>query len=288
MKGTTRVLRAEGYRLLRSRPVFVALLLLGLVSAAWVGITWFGQSLEHAQRARLALADGQPAPAFEPENGYGPFVDGWLVGLKLATVVLAVLAARGLAGDTGSGVLRLASTRSASRTALVLGRALLGVPVVLIAVLVTGAFAALSAHGLFPFGALLVRGVPLATVDELDAGLVQAGLLTLPPLLATWTYGLFVSACFRSAVAAVSTTLVTLLGFDLFKGLMDESRYWVFATYSPSFVDDSCMKEMSGVARGFIDAGYGDELLAMNVVIPLAWAAALLVGACVLVSRRSL
>ncbi|MCB9896800.1 MAG: hypothetical protein H6825_02225 [Planctomycetes bacterium] len=288
MTGTLRVLRAEGYRLARRRPALVSLVLLGLASASWVWVTWAAQAFDHARRARVILADGGDPPAFVPENGYGPLVDGWLVGLKLTVVVLAVLAARGLAGDLGGGVLRLASTRSASRTALVLGRALLGVPVLLVTLLVTGGAAWCCARALFPFGPLVVRGVSLASVEDLDAGLLQAALLTLPPLLATWMYGLFVSACFRSAVGAVSTTLVTLLGFDLFKGLMGEARYLVFATFSPSFVDDSCMKEMAGAARGYVDAGYRDELLAMNVVVPSVWALALLLGACAVLARRRL
>lgn len=288
MSGTLAVLGAEHYRTCRSRPTWVCLALLGVASASWVWVAFVGQSIDHAHRAQIALGQGDAAPPFQPENAYGPLVDGWLVGLKIATILLAVLASRSLAGDAGTGVLRLATTRSVSRGALVLGRALLGVPAVLAALCVTGLAAWAATAALFPFGPLVVRGVTLASVDELHAGIVQAGLLTVPPLLATWMYGLFVSACFRSAVAAVTTTLVTLLGFDLFKGLLGEARYFVFATFSPSFVDDSCMKEMAGMARGFVDAGFDDAQSLMNGVVPLAWAVVLVLGATGLIARRSL
>ena len=76
--------------------------------------------------------------------------------------------------------------------------------------------------------------------------------------------------------------------FDLFKEVLGDHQYWLFAAYVPSLVDTSAMHEMTGLARGFSDAGFPDDLLRMNHVLPLPQALVLTLAACLVLSRRSL
>ena len=289
MTGTLAVFRAELYRLMRSRVALVSAVFLGAIAALRVLAARAAEAAAYASAVQRALAAGRVAPeAPGPGNAYGPFVDGWLTGLTVATLLLLIAGARSLAADRESGVLRLASTRSAGRAALVMGRALLGVPLTLGILAVTGLGAWLAANALFVFGPLVEHGYELASAAELDAELARAALATWPPLLATWTFGLLVSAACRTPAGSVGAALALFLGFDLFKEVLGDGQYWVFAAFNPSFVDTSCMQQMAGVARGLSDAGYTQTLYRMNMVLPWPEALILVTLTWWITARRSL
>jgi len=109
---------------------------------------------------------------------------------------------------------------------------------------------------------------------------------TLPALVALWAFGLLVSACSRTAVGAVATTLVLFVAFDLVKeSLSQESTYLIFASFAPSLADSSALGEAAQVVQGFSDRGFPDDLLRLAMWLP--WAQALLiVGLTVAVTRR--
>ncbi len=261
MRGSLRALRAEAYRLPRSRGLWVGALVLLIVPAVRVHATYLARAAEIAERK----LEGRSAPA-APESGdaWAPFVDGWKTGLALAALLLLVHAARSIAADRGSGILRLAITRGVTRSGVVLARALLGPLLVVGAVLVSGAGAYAVAHAHFDFGALVEDGYEIMSVADLGGELLSAVRAALPPLLALYAFGLLISTFGRSATAALSVALVLFLGFDLFKEVLEDDAYWVFAAYVPSFVDTSAMGELSGLARGFSDAGFPAELLRLD------------------------
>ena len=289
MSGSLRVLRAETYRALHSRILLLGGLFLALVSVLRVVAAWLSDRAAYASAVQRALSQNKAAPPTPgPGNAWAPFVDGWLAGLTVATLLLIIASARGLAGDREAGLLRVARTRSVSRTGLVLGRAGLGAVYVIGALLVTGAAAWLAARGLFRFEAIKEGNYEIFSEDALRHELFNALRATVPPLLATWCFGLCVSSIARSGTGAVSAALAVYLGFDLFKEVLGQRQYWVFAAFNPSFVDKSCLHEMSGIARGLSDAGYTDALYAQNLWLPWPWAAAMLVVACVVMGRRAL
>ena len=286
--GSLTCLRAESYRLVRTRSTWLALILLSLLAAARVLVAFLDDSLEHADALRRAHSNGEDLPAFDPGNAWGPFVDGWRTGLIMGTLLLVVAAAASLAADRRAGVLRTATTRSVSRGGLLMGRVLLGVPLIAGLVAATGLSAWAAASPLYEFGPLVVKGVTLVDSEELVRELRAAVLLALPALFACWCFGLCISTLSRSAVQAVAVSLVLLVGFDLFKGLLGEGQWWVFAAFSPSPQDGSALNEMSGIARGFIDAGYETAQINMNLVLPWCWAAGFLLVAARVLGRRSL
>jgi hypothetical protein len=287
--GTLRVLRAEWYRLCHSRTAFGATLFLALVSALRVGAAHLSDRATYVAAVQRALGQGRPAPPMPPPgNAWAPFVDGWLAGLTVATLLLLLLSVRAMAGDRESDLLRVARTRSASRGALVMGRALLGVALVFSAMIVTAAAAWATARWLYVFGPVVEDGYELVGTGELVRELILATAATLPPLVGTWCFGLLVSCCARTGTGAVAGALALYLGFDLFKEVLGERQYFVFASFNPSFVDNSCLKEFAGIARGFSDAGYPEALYFQNTWLPWPQAALMLGLACLLASRKAL
>lgn len=285
MSAVLRVVRAEGYRLLRTRSSWIVLLALFILSVLRVFASHVAESAETARR----IASGRgPETVADSGDAWAPFVDGWRMGLMVAALVLLVHAARSLAGDREAGLLRMAVTRGATRLSLVLGRVLLAVVLVPTLVAVTGVGAWLCARYYFDFGPLVEDGYELLSVEELSGELRVAVLAALPALFGLYCFGLLVSSLCRSAILAVGSSLILFFVFDLFKDPMREAQYWVFASFSPSFFDGSAMKEMAGMARGFSDAGYPPGLLEMNLWLPWPQAAIMITLAAVVLSRRSL
>lgn len=289
MKGSLRVLSAEWYRARHSRVLMAAALFLAAVAALRVGAAWLADQAAYSAAVQRALSQGREVPPPPgPGNAWSPFVDGWLAGLTVGTLLLLIASARSLAGDREAGLLRVARTRSASRTGLVLGRALLGVLLVLGTLLVTGLGAFVAANAWYDFGPITEGSYEIFSQAELRHELRLALQATLPPLLATWTFGLSLSAIVRGGTGAVSAALAVYLGFDLFKEVLGPDQYWVFAAFNPSFVDKSCLHEMSGIARGLSDAGYSESLYVQSLWLPWPWAAGMLVLACLVTRRRAL
>jgi ABC-type transport system involved in multi-copper enzyme maturation permease subunit len=289
VRSTLRVLRAEWYRLVHGRALWASALVLAIVSFLRVLAARAAERSTFAAAVQRALMDGRELPTPPgPSNAYGPFVDAWSAGLTVGAMLLLIAASRTLAGDLESGLLRMASTRSASRLALAFGRCLLGVPLCLGVILVTAAGAWLAASWLFAFGPVVEDGYELMSEPELRAQLLMAVATTTPSLIATWTFGVLVSAASRSGTVAVGAALVLYLGFDLFKEVLGVQRYWVFASYNPSFVDNSYVKEVAGMARGFSDAGFTEALLNQNLILPWPEAVILMALSALLLSRRSL
>ncbi len=289
VSGGFAVFRAEWFRLTRGRAVWWAAAFLAVLSFLRVWAAFLAERAAYARAVANALQQGRSAPAvLETSNAYGPFVDGWAAGLTVSALLLLILSARVIAGDIEAGLMRLARTRSASRGALTAGRALLGLPLCLGCLAVTAAGSWCGAALLFDFGPVIEFGDVLATPGELNDQLLLVVGTTLPALLATWGFGLLVSALSGSGSTAVGTALVAYLGFDLFKEVMGEARYWVFAAFNPSFVDNSYVAQVASMARGFSDAGFSDALLRQNLVLPWPEALLLMALAGVVLQRRSL
>jgi len=277
MTGTLRVFHAEFVRLLRSRSAWAVTLILAGLSALRV----------LAAVSTIVTTQGGESPV-SSGAAWGPFVDGWRTGLTLGCLGLLVFAARSVAGDLEQGILRVAVTRSVTRSALILGRLLLAPAQVLLVVASTGLASWIVASNYGDFGPLVEDGYELFSAAELRGELGRAVLAAVPPMIATYALGLLVSTLARSATEAVAGALGVFLAFDMFKESLGEAQYWVFATYAPTLADGSAMSEMSGIARGFSDSGFADNLLRMNHILPWPEALALTLVACLVLSRRTL
>lgn len=288
MTATWTVLRAEAYRIWYGRLWIVGLVALAAVAALRVIAERVSVAAAHATAVQEALSSGRPTPEAVTPNAYGPFVDGWLAGLTVATLLLLILSARGLASDAQDGLLRIATTRSTPRGALVTGRVLLGLPLALGALVVTGLAAYATSAALFAFGPIVEDGYTLVSVSEIHAEITSAALAVAPAMFAAWCFGLFVSSASRTGTTGVSVVLAVFLAFDLFKDVLGDAQYWAFASFCPSFVDSSAMGEAALAARGFSDAGFPAHVASLNSIVPLPQAMLFVVGAVLVMRRRGL
>ena len=71
---------------------------------------------------------------------------------------------------------------------------------------------------------------------------------------------------------ALAGSLAAVLLWDVFKEDAGDARFFVFATHAPTFSDGSAMKELSGFARAYSDAGLPDAVINMGRVLPPAQA----------------
>jgi len=285
VSGTLRVLRAETYRVLRHRTTWIALAFLCAVPLLFV----FGAHIaDLAERAQKLAAGRSVETVVDEGDAWAPFVDAWKAGLTLATLLLLIHASRSIAGDRDRGSLRLGVTRSVRRRDLIWGRALLGVLLVAGSIAVSGISAYLMAQAYYDFGGLVEDGYEIMGAAELRTEALLAIASAFPALIATYAFGLLLSSMLRSATAAVASALALFLAFDLFKDIMGDAQYWVFAAFTPSFVDTSAMKEMSGLARGFADAGFPTDLWNQSLVLPLPEALLMLVAASLVLSKKAL
>jgi hypothetical protein len=286
VKGALRVLGAEWVRLVTSRAARISAGLLVLVPALRVAASVAGKRVEELERQARGIKVG--ATGFDSGTAWAPFVDGWRAGLVLGLALLLVHAARTLAGDRESGVLRIAVTRSASRTGALVGRALLGPLIVVCIALLTGAGALAAASTVGDFGALVEDRFTITTVADLSIELGRSLLVSLMGLVAVHAFGLLVSTASRGAVIALAASLATLLLWDVFKGSLGDARWWVFASHAPTFIDGSAMNEMAGVARGYSDKGLADDVFRRGLVLAPLSALLFVVASALLLRRRVL
>ncbi len=283
MSGALRVLRAEFVRLVSSRTGLVAGFFLLLVPALRI---WAASIVANAKDVERA-ASGADKIGLTEGTGWALMVDGWRAGLTLVTAMLLVQGARALAGDRETGVLRLAVTRSASRSGAVVGRALMGPVLVLLALVLTGASAYFAAKFTgADFGDLIEDDFTIFTGLEVRDELVRALGPVTAGLMAVHAFGLLVSSLSKGPVLALASSLAAILLWDVFKGDVGNARYFVFATHAPTFSDGSAMKELAGFARAYSDAGLPDAVINMGRVLAPIQAVAFVALAALAMRKR--
>lgn len=274
--GALLVLRAELFRLLTSR-------------AAWAGAAMaFAVPLLRIFASKVAGRS-----TLESGTGWAMLVDGWRAGLMLVTALLLVQSARSIAGDRESGVLRLAVTRSASRTGAVIGRALVGPLLVAGLVLLTGlgAWVGTQFIGGGDFGNLIDSGYELFGEDGVEAVLTDLrsalGIASLG-LAAVHAFGLLTSALVPGPLIALAVSLAGLVLWDVFKGVIGSANLFVFATHAPTFSDSSPMVEMAKISRGMSDGIVSEEMVRTGLLFPAAQGILFVALACVAVRNKRL
>ncbi len=283
MSGALRVLRAEFIRLVTSRTGIVAGVLLLLVPALRVWAAGIAARAEAIQRA----ATGSESLGLTEGVGWAMMVDGWRAGLMLGTALLLVQAARAIAGDRETGVLRLAVTRSASRGGAVVGRALFGPVLVLLVVALSGLGAYLATKGVGgDFGDLVQDDFLMFESIEVRDEVIRALGPVTAGLVAIHAFGLLISSIARGPVLALAGSLAAVLLWDVFKEDVGELRFYVFATHAPTFADGSAMRELAGFARAYSDQSVPDAVINMGRILPPLQAIVFVALAAIVLRKR--
>ncbi|MEM9799668.1 MAG: hypothetical protein AAGA20_05025 [Planctomycetota bacterium] len=271
--------------MLTSRAAWTGALAVALVPVLRVWATVVADRTRSLER----MASGGEPLGLSEGTGWAMLVDGWRAGLILGTALLLVQAARSLAGDRETGVLRLAVTRSASRAGAIVGRALVGPLLVAILLAVSGLAAYLATRALGgDFGDLVEDDFTIFTADEVRVELGRALVVVTLGLVAVHAFGLWISSMARGPVLALAGSLAALLLWDVFKGDVGEPKWTVFASHAPTFADGSAMAEMAGFARGYSDAGLPEVVQNMGMVLCPLEAVLFVLLAWVLLRRKPL
>ena len=283
MSGTFRVLRAEFVRLVTSRTALVGAILLAAIPALRVWAAGIAARTKEIER----IASGRENIGLSEGTGWAYLVDGWRAGLMLGVALLLVQAARAVAGDRETGVLRLAVTRSASRTGAIFGRGLLGPVLVLFVVGIAGLGAYLATKGVgADFGDILIDDYAIFTAEEVRDELVRSLMVVALGLVAVHALGLFVSSLSRGPVLALAGSLAIILLWDVFKEDVGNGRWYVFASHAPTFSDGSAMKELASFARGNSDAGLPPAVMRMGSILSPVQAVFLVILSAIAVRKR--
>jgi len=286
MDGFVTALKAEFYISLHSfgsKLVVLAPAILVFAQFVLIKINTAGQ-----QARENLLGSGSDFEAIAANNAYGYFVDGMATGLTLLSLLLVAYSAYSFAYDRDTGALRHLLIRRVSRRALVLAKLvhlhLLAALALFILLLVTGA----GSDWFWQFGPVVEDGFELISEAEILQEIVLGLGLALTPLPAAIAFGVLVSVSTVSATQAVTSTLGITLALDIFKSVMGDFAYYLYASFQPSLLDQSYLQDVSRLVRGYSDVLINDRVLQLNLWVPWPEMIVFIVLALIIVQRRKL
>ena len=73
----------------------------------------------------------------------------------------------------------------------------------------------------------------------------------------------------RSATQAVTAALGVTLAVDIFKSMLGDYANFLYARFQPSLIDASYLQDVSRIVRGYSDVLIDEEVLQMNLWVPI-------------------
>ena len=266
MNGLLVALKSELFVTLRtfsSKLIILAPTLLAVAQLLLVKLT------EAGQQARDSLLGGSSFEDAIANNAYGFFVDGLSTGLTMLGLLLVAQAAYSFSYERDVGNIRHILIRRVSRSSVISAKFLhLFLLATLSSLLLLLACFLLSGM-LWEYGAIVEDGFELISEQEIRSEIALGIRLALIPLPAAIAFGLLVSVAAQSATQAISTALGITLAIDVFKGLLGDSAYYLYASYQPSLIDQSYLQSVSRIVRGYSDVLIDDSILQLNMWVPL-------------------
>jgi ABC-2 type transport system ATP-binding protein len=301
------VLRVAAYELSRSfaKTSFIALLALPAACAALAVLLEKRDALANLARVKSGeIASTTDVTAFQT------VASAMSTGLPLLALVLAGVASQALAAELARGTLRNLLLRPVRRSQAVLGKALAGVVVALLAyALLAGAALGTSklAFGFRDLAEILPNGMsfPLVPASDLWPKLWRALAAPVLPLISALGIGFLAGAFARTAAGALGLAFAALFVLDLGRGIARGFGFerWLHSAYLPSPLGDtSFLHYFSDLAQGisntsfeygaplFADLGTGPLARAMScdIVVPALWIVATFSVAAILLAKRSI
>ncbi|MBQ15110.1 MAG: ABC transporter permease subunit [Gammaproteobacteria bacterium] len=284
MNGFVTALQAEFYVSLRS---FSGKLIV-LAPSVLVLIQYLITKLSEAgQQARDNLL-GSSSFADINGNAYGYYVDGLSTGITTLGLLLVGYAAFSISSDRDTGVIRHLLIRRISRSALLLAK-LAHIHLMAIAsfLLLLG-FTYFGSGLLWEYGAIVEDGFELISVEEISTEISLGIKLALIPLPAAIAFGLLVSVCTQSTTQAVTSALGITILLDVFKAMLGDYAYYLYATFQPSLLDQSYLQDVSRIVRGFSDVLIDDRVQQLNLWVPVPEMLAFVLAGLYIIQRRKL
>lgn len=283
MKGFVAALKAECFVALRSNSARVLILLPALIVMCRAALVKLSESGQAARDALMGQEDAQSSA-----NAWGQLVDGFSTGLTLLSLALVAYAAWTFANDRDTGALRHVVIRRVSRPGLVLAKLatvfLLALASLLLLTFATGTISAL----LWDFGPVVEDGYELISSEDIRSEVALGLRLALIPLPAALAFGMMISVLAQSATQAVTSALGVTLALDVFKGVLGDKAYYLYASFQPSLIDQSYLQDVSRLVRGYSDVLIDPRMLQLNEWVPWPQMLLFIIVALLFVRRKAL
>tara|TARA_B100000959_G_scaffold99100_2_gene104796 strand:+ start:129 stop:866 length:738 start_codon:yes stop_codon:yes gene_type:complete len=224
---------------------------------------------EAGQSARDNLLGNNSFEDVVANNAYGYFVDGLSTGLTMLGLLMVAQASYSFSFDRDTGAARHLLIRRVSRSSLITAKLIHLHILASLSVLLLIAVSYLMSELFWDFGAIVEDGFELIGENEIRAEIAAGLRLALIPLPAAIGFGIFISVCAQSATQAVTTALGITLAIDIFKTMLGDIAYYLYASFQPSLIDQSYLQDVSRLVRGYSDVLNDERVLELNTWVPL-------------------
>ena len=278
-------LRSEFYV---ARFALGARLLIFIPSAAAAVQFMASKIADTGTAARDSLTNSVSFDEVTASNAWGHFVDGLDTGITLLFLMLVAQAAYSFSAEVESGTLRHQLIRCSSRRLIVMSKllqlhalALMGVGILIVS-------SSLLSGLLWEFGPVVEDGFELISEAEIRDEIALGLRLALTPLPAAIALGLLLSVLANTATQAVVSALGITLAMDIFKGMLGDYAYYLYASFQPALIDQSYLQDVSRLVRGYSDVLIDDRVIQLNYWVPIPTLLVLVTASLIVVQTRKL
>ena len=238
--------------------------------------------------ARDSLMNSSSFDAVIASNAWGHFVDGLDTGITLLFLLLVAQASYSFSAELESGTLRHQLIRCSSRSLIVMSKLLQLHALALMAVGILIFSSYLLSGLLWEFGPVVEDGFELISEAEIRDEISLGLRLALTPLPAAIALGLLLSVIANTATQAVVSALGITLAMDIFKGMLGDYAYYLYASFQPALIDLSYLQDVSRLVRGYSDVLIDDRVIQLNYWVPIPSLLVLVTASLIVVQTRKL
>ena len=141
---------------------------------------------------------------------------------------------------------------------------------------------------LWEFGPVVEDGFELISEAEIRDEITLGLRLALTPLPAAIALGLLLSVLANTATQAVVSALGITLAMDIFKGMLGDYAYYLYASFQPALIDQSYLQDVSRLVRGYSDVLIDDRVIQLNYWVPIPTLLVLVTASLIFVQARKL
>ena len=221
-------------------------------------------------------------------NAWGHFVDGLDTGITLLFLLLVAQAAHSFSAELESGALRHQIIRCSSRRLIVMSKLLQLHALALVAVGILIVSSYLLSGLLWEFGPVVEDGFELISEAEIRDEIALGLRLALAPLPSAIALGLLLSVIAHTATQAVVSALGISLTMDVFKGMLGDYAYYLYASFQPALIDQSYLQDVSRLVRGYSDVLIDDRVIQLNYWVHIPTLVVLVAASLIVVQTRKL
>ena len=285
LSSLSQALRSEFYV---ARYALGARLLIFIPSAAAAVQFMASKIADTGTAARDGLMNSVSFDDVTASNAWGHFVDGLDTGITLLFLLLVAQAAYSFSAEVENGTMRHQLIRCSSRRLIVISKliqlhalALMGVGILIVS-------SYLLSGLLWEFGPVVEDGFELISEAEIRDEITLGLRLALTPLPAAIALGLLLSVLANTATQAVVSALGITLAMDIFKGMLGDYAYYLYASFQPALIDQSYLQDVSRLVRGYSDVLIDDRFIELNYWVPIPTLLVLVTASLIFVQTRKL